>query len=47
MANPDKTYKDFKFTFDKMSTSGSLYDLEKLINISKNYISRTKSRRSI
>lgn len=44
MANPDKTYKDFKFTFDKMSTSGSLYDLEKLINISKNYISRLKAK---
>lgn len=43
MANPDKTHKDFKFTFDKMSTSGSLYDLEKLINISKNYISRLKA----
>lgn len=43
MSNPDKTYKDFKFTFDKMSTSGSLYDLEKLINISKNYISRLKA----
>ncbi|CDE98313.1 glutamate--tRNA ligase [Clostridium sp. CAG:628] len=43
IANPDKTYKDFKFTFDKMSTSGSLYDLEKLINISKNYISRLKA----
>ena len=43
MANPDKTYKNFKFTFDKMSTSGSLYDLEKLINISKNYISRLKA----
>lgn len=43
MVNPDKTHKDFKFTFDKMSTSGSLYDLEKLINISKNYISRLKA----
>lgn len=43
MANPDKTYKDFKFTFDKMSTSGSLYDLEKLINISKKYISGLKA----
>lgn len=43
MANSDKTHKDFKFTFDKMSTSGSLYDLEKLINISKNYISRLKA----
>lgn len=40
MANPTKSYRDFKFTYDKMSTSGSLFDLEKLINISKNYISR-------
>ena len=31
---------DFKFDFKKMSVSGSLFDLGKLINISKNYISR-------
>lgn len=37
--NPDKTIDDFEFTFDKMSASGSLFDLGKLINISKNYIS--------
>lgn len=37
--NPDKTIDDFKFDFKKMSPSGSLFDLEKLLNISKNYIS--------
>jgi len=40
LSNPDKNYKDFNFTFDKMSKSGSLFDMEKLINLSKNYISR-------
>jgi len=34
---------DFKFDFKKMSVSGSLFDLEKLINISKSYISRLKA----
>lgn len=38
--NQDKTIDDFKFDFKKMSASGSLFDLEKLLNISKNYISR-------
>lgn len=38
--NPDKDYNEFKFDFKKMSASGSLFDLEKLINISRNYISR-------
>ncbi len=38
--NPDKTIDDFKFSFKKMSASGSLFDLEKLLNISKNYISK-------
>lgn len=37
--NPDKSIDDFKFDFKKMSASGSLFDLEKLLNISKNYIS--------
>lgn len=41
MQNQDKNYNDFKFTFNKMCTSGgSLFDIEKLINISKNYLSR-------
>ncbi len=38
--NQDKGYQDFQFTFAKMPTSGSLFDLEKLMNISKNYISK-------
>ena len=38
--NPDKGIDDFKFDFKKMSASGSLFDLEKLLNISKNYISK-------
>lgn len=38
--NQDKTIDDFKFDFKKMSASGSLFDLEKLLNISKNYISK-------
>ena len=43
LQNQDKSFRDFKFTFDKMSTSGSLFDLEKLINISKNYLSSLKA----
>ena len=35
----DKTLDDFKFDFKKISASGSLFDVEKLINISRNYIS--------
>ena len=38
--NLDKGIDDFKFDFKKMSASGSLFDLEKLLNISKNYISK-------
>ena len=38
--NQDKSYLDFKFSPKKMSASGALFDLEKLNNISKNYISR-------
>lgn len=38
--NPNKTIKDFRFDFKKMSLSGSIFDLDKLLNISKNYISK-------
>ena len=38
--NPTLGINDFKFDFKKMSVSGSLFDLEKLVNISRNYISR-------
>lgn len=39
-ANPDKTFLDFKYSPKKMSSSGALYDLEKLNNISRNYLSK-------
>lgn len=38
--NPDKMFTDFCFSASKMSTSGALYDLMKLDDISKNIISR-------
>ena len=40
LANPDKDIEEFKVTFDAMSESGALFDMEKLLNISKNYLSR-------
>ena len=39
-ANPDKMFTDFEFSANKMSTSGALYDLMKLDDISKNFISK-------
>lgn len=42
-ANPTASIDDFKFDFKKVSASGALFDLEKLNNISKNYISRLKA----
>lgn len=39
-ANPDKNFMDFEFSPKKMSSSGALFDLEKLNNISKNVISK-------
>ena len=33
--NPEKTIADFTFKFDKMSVGGSLFDIDKLMNISK------------
>ena len=38
--NPDKSYLDFTYSPKKMSASGGLYDLDKLINISKTIISK-------
>ena len=40
MQNPEKTISDFTFKFNKMSVGGSLFDLDKLINISKIYFSK-------
>ena len=39
-ANPNKTYLEFDYSPKKMSSSGALYDLDKLANISKNIISK-------
>ncbi|MBR2841117.1 MAG: glutamate--tRNA ligase [Bacilli bacterium] len=42
-SNKDKSYKDFEFTFNKMSKGGTMYDYDKIINISKNFISTLKA----
>lgn len=42
--NPDKDIEEFNMTFDKMSTSGSLFDMDKLLNISRNYLSKLTSK---
>ncbi|MCL1911689.1 MAG: glutamate--tRNA ligase [Leptospirales bacterium] len=39
-ANPDASFDDFRFTLDKMSVSGALFDLDKLNNISKDVLAR-------
>ena len=41
--NPTGKIEDFKLSFDKMSASGSLFDVEKLFNITRNYFSRLTS----
>lgn len=43
-ANPNGKIEDFKFEFKKVGSSGgAIYDMDKLINICKNYISRLKA----
>ena len=42
-ANPNASIEEFTFDFKKVSASGALFDLEKLNNISKNYISKLKA----
>lgn len=39
-ANPEKSFIEFKYSPKKMSSSGALFDLEKLNNISKDIISK-------
>ena len=39
-ANPDKSLNDFPFSFKKMGTSGALFDINKLDDISKTILSR-------
>lgn len=38
--NPQSDWRDFKFKIDKMSRSGTLFDLDKLSDISRNRISQ-------
>ena len=40
MQNPDKKYTEFPFSIKKMSTSGCLFDLAKLEDVSKNVLSK-------
>ena len=42
-ANPDASYKDFKFNLKKMSVSGALFDEVKLVDVSKNMVAKLKS----
>lgn len=42
-ANPDTSYKDFKFNLKKMSVSGALFDENKLIDVSKTMVSKLSS----
>ncbi len=41
--HPESDFTDFEFSPKKMSPSGALFDLDKLDNISKNYISKLKA----
>lgn len=40
LQNPDAPIEDFTVDFSHMSTSGALFDMEKLLNISRNYLSK-------
>lgn len=42
-ANPNTTYKDFKFNLKKMSVSGALFDGVKLTDVSKNCVCKLNS----
>ncbi len=39
-ANPDKKYTDFPFSIKKMSTSGCLFDFDKLNDVARNVVSK-------
>ena len=43
LQNPEKSYLDFNFSFKKMPTGGTLFDVEKLNNICRTYFSRIKA----
>ncbi len=40
LQNSDKSFMDFNFSFKKMPTGGTLFDMEKLNNICRTYFSR-------
>lgn len=40
IANPDKSYRDFEISFDKMNHAWALFDLVKLNSVCNNYMSR-------
>ena len=40
IANPDKDYNEFRFSPDKMSDSGTLFDINKLNDVSKDVLAR-------
>ncbi len=40
LANPDLPMDEFAFTTEKMGVSGSLFDIDKLNDVSKNYLAR-------
>ena len=42
-AEPDRSYREFKFNLKKMSVSGALFDENKLNDVSKTYLSRLNS----
>lgn len=44
-ANPEKAYTDFPFSIKKMSTSGCLFDFNKLDDVSKNVICKWSAER--
>ena len=42
-ANPEESYKKFKFNLKKMSVSGALFDENKLLDVSKNMVAKMSS----
>ena len=44
-ANPDKSIDEFDFQLNKMSVSGALFDMVKLLDVSKNVISKFSAER--
>lgn len=44
-ANPDKSIDEFDFQLNKMSVSGALFDMVKLLDVSKNVISKYSAQR--